>query len=274
LRAAISLSLLLTVGSFCCARASAQFDTLDTHERLFALRDSLVTWVEHPPLDTLRFSGMSDLRDYFPGMAVRWGIDSSFAIEFPPYLEMRWGTLRGSLAGSSSGRDSIAWSTRHTGRKPALSDRLTWLRTSPLPKDVRAPAPGGIDTVRFVLHGRDVDSIAMSFSAAEAVLAWMTRGRQVLVAPLGDTDTLTGHPASESHELFMLIVPPGVQGHHALRWREIFSDSGESDPETRHSVTVYLYPFIPTGNVIELFAEPDTTARYYEPVPVREGVER
>ncbi|MBS1262477.1 MAG: hypothetical protein MAG453_01828 [Calditrichaeota bacterium] len=296
------------------AVAGAQPDTLDTYERLFALRDSLRVWALHPPPDTVTVTEPVRFAEYFPGAELVPESDSSFAVVFPEYMDLRWGGLRGvygpPAADDPAAGAAIRWAPGESGLSGATSARLAWLRTLPLPPPLRAPFDHAPDSVRFVLHGREIDRVTMPAGHARAVLAWMARGRQLLAAVIADqvgTDSLGG-PRNEGgpglqprvsdqprisqpsagktdslvhsqslasapdsslvyRELFALITMRGASGHHALRWRE--ARAGRSG-----DVTVHMWPFIPTGNIADLFAEPDTARAGFDPIPVGPGARR
>lgn len=260
-----------------CPALSQQHEP-DTYDRLFALPDSLRVWAVSPPPDTVSVGEIDDWADYLPIDEIVHGESDGITLPFNRYMEMNWGGLRGAFADSAgleAASSGLQWKPTEDGlSNDDVADRLTWLRTLSLPSALRAPVPDDIDSVRFVLHGRDIDRITMPFSHAASVLAWMARGREVCAASLSNANTDSAAAHSHEMDLFVLIVPPAGAGHHALKWRETNPGLGEPNMEQTHLVRLHLYPFIPTASVSDLFADPDVIPDRPEAMRVGPGTKR
>jgi len=241
--------------------AWAQADSMDTYDRLYALRDSLQAWSHHPPPDTVTAPDSVRFANYFVDANFSSVSDTSFTLIFPDYMKMHWGGLLGTADASG-----VEWTVLEDHLPERAAARLAWLRTLPLPQDFRAMAPSSQPyTMLMVLHGRDIDRIPMLTDNATSVLAWMARGRQMMAASLSSRFYVDNSASVDatSFELFSLITTPGSQGHHVFRWQE--------SPD---SIILHLYPFIPTGNIATVIAIPDSSRAGYDPIPVGPGVKR
>jgi len=228
----------------------AQPDTLDTYDRLFALRDSLRSWAHFPPTDIIASPDLDNFAEYFPDATIESLSDTSFIIQYPPYMEMNWGGLHGRWENTG-----LQWTPSETSISYYEASRLAWLRTLPLPASLRATNPNLPDTVAWVLHGRDIDHISMAAYNTTATLAWMAREKLVLAGSLKifDEDTGSFQESTDvsNFEILLLITTPGSEIHHVIIW-----------DENQGQVEINLRPFIPTSNVSELFAASDTLQHY------------
>lgn len=263
--------LVFSNSAVCAVLATGSDVESDSYRRIEILLDSLRNWTDATQATDKCDSILSEAElmtvlEPFP-CEIQTEDDGSatLVISYPLYENVLETTMRFRVVSSSSSEClAIRWLSNYDqglsdskciGADAAVAKlidrRYQVYCTLPLHPTMQPVLSSDSVIVPIVIHWRQMDTVTY-YSTSRAIQVLRSMSKDLWVYAV--LSSVTSDSTMVKMTWIMLMSAPGAKGNHFVEVNEVF-DLAEDD-QSPSSISIHLYPFVPSENVSKLFGAP------------------